>query len=67
MKVIEYGPGLFRQVKCPDCGSILEYNTRTDVSSFTTDEFFGCHTIYQEYITCPICGEEIVIARVQND
>lgn len=40
-----------KKAKCPDCGSIIEYDSRD-----THDIGNGC-----EFITCPICQKEICV------
>lgn len=49
MRVIEYGHIKPKQIKCSNCGCILEYVPK-DLKTYTTGY----------YILCPICDKRIV-------
>lgn len=55
MEVIRYGENLeYKEVDCHRCESRLRYN----MFDIKEREFL---TMLEEYIVCPVCGEEITI------
>ena len=54
MKIIKQGTIPTHQVKCIQCGSVIEYNNTEEKSIFTKDmAFYGDCTDWS--VKCPIC------------
>ena len=71
VQVIEEHPKPVEQVRCHNCGSLLEYGN-ADIHLKYVNEMVNWNTVQSRghYIWCPVCGCEVpahIIARKEEN
>ena len=65
VKVIEEYPKLVAQVRCHNCGSLLEYGN-ADLHYKMNNESVTANIVALKgyYIWCPVCGIEVAVSKI---
>ena len=68
MEIIKEGIRM-SESECPECGSVLRYwpsEVKTEMLPGRASYPFRAPVLLYDYITCPLCGERLILHRYGN-